>query len=81
MNAWIDCMSYLDDSNAGTDAGMTTAVRVPKGEQLVICVEHAAHMKKHCPDVWLGFLECAAFVNWRCTEESTPPLLIVAAFN
>lgn len=57
-----------------------TTVHAPKGQQLVICVENAAHMKEHCPDVWLTFLECVAFVNWRSTEESIPRLVVVAAY-
>ena len=37
------------------------------------------HMKKACPDVWVSFLECAAFVNWRRVNDGGSALLVVAA--
>jgi hypothetical protein len=49
------------------------------GEQLAIVVEIAGRIRTQCPDVWLSFLESAAFVNWRCTERSEAPLLVVCA--
>jgi hypothetical protein len=74
FDAWVDCMSYLNDENAAM-----TSVHVAPGGQLAIVVENAEHIRTQCPDVWLSFLESAAFVNWRCTECSEAPLLVVCA--
>lgn len=76
FNAWIDCMSYLDEPGA---AGMSS-VHVPVGQQLTIQVNNAGDMKARCPDVWLAFLEAVAFVNWRRTQNGESGLLAVAAY-
>ena len=60
MNAWIDCMTYVDDS----DAGMTK-VHVAPGEVLVLCLSGMADFKKSCPEVYDALIECSAFVNFR----------------
>jgi hypothetical protein len=74
MDAWVDCMSSLDDPQAP----MST-VTVQPGEVLVIAVENAGDLKARCPDLWNEFLESAAFVNWRRTEHGQPAILAVAA--
>ena len=74
MNAWIDCMGYVDDPSAG----MST-VSVQPGEVLVLHIENAGDLKRRCPDLWMTFLECAAFVNWRRVEEGEAALLSVSA--
>ena len=75
FSAWVDCMSYLDEPEAGM-----SSVSVPTGEVLAIAVENAKAFKKSCPDVWLAFLECAAFVNWRRVEQGDAALLSVSAY-
>ena len=74
FDAWIDCLGYLDEP----EAGMTT-VHVESGAQLTLHVMDSDHMKKACPDVWVSFLECAAFVNWRRVNGGGSALLVVAA--
>lgn len=73
-DAWIDCMSSLDAPESGM-----SSVSVAPGELILICVSHASELKASCPKVWLAFLECAAFVNWRRIEQRSPPLLAIAA--
>jgi hypothetical protein len=75
MDAWIDCMSYLDDPKAGM-----TNTHVAPGEILTIAVNNATQFKSQCPAVWLAFLECAAFVNWRRVEKGEPAVLAVSAY-
>ncbi|WP_046658409.1 barstar family protein [Lysobacter capsici] len=60
MNAWIDCLTSLDDP----DAGMS-AVHVRRDESLILAVEHAQGFKQRCPRLFAAMVECAAFVNWR----------------
>ena len=74
FDAWIDCMTSLDNPQAGM-----TSVHVAPGQLLTIEIQDADHMKKSCPDVWLAFLESAAFVNWRRAEMSLVPVIVVSA--
>lgn len=75
MSAWVDCMGYVDDPSAG----MST-VSIQSGELLVLNVENAGDFKRRCPDLWITFLECAAFVNWRRVKEGEAALLSVSAY-
>src|SRR5215470_12177512 len=60
MDAWNDCMTYLDDP----DSSMSS-VTVAKGGLVVIRVENALALKKRCPEQYDALVECAAFVNHR----------------
>ena len=75
MDAWIDCLSYLDDPNAGM-----TSIHVQPGQILSLVIDHAADFKARCPELFVALIECAAFVNWRCVETGNAPVLAVA-FN
>lgn len=75
LDAWIDCMSYIDDEPAGM-----SSIHVAPGEVLVLAVENAGDFKKQSPAMWQAFLECAAFVNWRRVEQGDTALLAVSAY-
>jgi hypothetical protein len=76
MNAWNDCMSYLDDP----DAGMTS-VHAPPGGVVVLNVAHAREFAKRLPDIYNAMIECAAFVNWRRLERGGAPVLAVSFYE
>lgn len=73
MNAWIDCLSDLDDPSSGM-----TAVHIDSGQTLSLVIEHAQAFKARCPDLFFALVECAAFVNWRRVEAGRAPVLAVA---
>lgn len=73
MNAWIDCLSDLDD--AGADM---TAVHVPPGECLSLVLDRAQDFKRRCPELFSALIEGAAFVNWRRIEMGRTPVLALA---
>ncbi len=75
MSAWVDCMSCVDDPSAE----MST-VSVASGEVLVLHIENADDFKRRCPDLWLSFLECAAFVNWRRIDQGGVAVISVSAY-
>lgn len=75
MDAWVDCMGYVDDPSAGM-----SSVCIRPGEVLVLCIENADEFKQRCPDLWHSFLECTAFVNWRRIERGEPAILSVSAY-
>jgi hypothetical protein len=77
MNAWIDCLSYLDDPGAGM-----TSIHAEKGCVLPVVVEHASEFKTRCPEQFSALVECTGFVNWRVMEQggnfNGAPLLALA---
>lgn len=73
MNAWIDCMTYLDDP----DCAMTN-IHVAPGQVLTLVLEGARELGKRCPEIYGDLIECAAFVNWRRLEVSEPAVLALA---
>jgi ribosomal protein S18 acetylase RimI-like enzyme/RNAse (barnase) inhibitor barstar len=75
MNAWIDCMTCLDDE----DAGMTS-VHAPRGGVLVLELEHLEDFRARCREIHDALFECAAFVNGRRMEDGAEgPVLVLSA--
>jgi RNAse (barnase) inhibitor barstar len=70
MNAWIDCMTYLDDPNSA----MTT-VHAPPGGVITIELIDVAEFIERCPEQYAALIECAAFVNWRRIEQNEEPVV------
>ena len=75
MDAWIDCMSSLDEPQDGL-----SRMKGQSGEVLVLALENAASLKSRCPKLWLELLEGIAFVNWRRMERGQPAVLAMAAY-
>jgi len=59
MNAWIDCMSCLDEPGAGM-----TSVTIEPGSVLVLQLKGVDEFPARCPEQYSALVECAAFVNW-----------------
>jgi hypothetical protein len=76
MNAWVDCLTSLDDPNAG----MTT-VRVPCGEVLILSLSDAADLARRCPDIYNAIVECSAFVNYRRLEQGHDAVLALSFYK
>ena len=70
MDAWIDCMTYVDDP----DAGMSS-ITVAKGEVLILRIDHADELQQRCPEQYRALLECAAIVNHRRNKPGELPVL------
>lgn len=73
MNAWIDCMSDLDDPGTGM-----SKVHAPPGGVLTLVIVNAARLKVCNAEVWEALNECAAFVNLRRIEVGEPSVLALA---
>jgi len=58
MDAWIDCMSYMDEPEAGM-----SALTLKPGELLLITVPNAEAFHERVPDIFDAFIACTAFVN------------------
>lgn len=73
LDAWIDCISDLDDPSANA-----TSARVAPGAVLALVLDDAELLRAECPDIFDALLDSAAFVNWRRIEAGQPPLLALA---
>ena len=73
MDAWNDCMTYLDDPAANL-----ASVHVLPGEVLVLSISGARDFKKSCPEIFDALMECAAFVNYRRIEAGQRALLALS---
>jgi RNAse (barnase) inhibitor barstar len=69
-DAWIDCMSRLDDD--------FSEVQVEKGEMVTLVLANADQLKQVAPDILTAVLEMAGFVNFRRIETGDNPILIVS---
>ncbi len=63
MNAWIDCMTYVDEP----DLGMTR-ITVGKGDVLTLRLDEVTGFAARCPEQYAALIECVAFVNYRRLE-------------
>eukprot|EP01030_Chromulinospumella_sphaerica_P014913 gene14913-14710_t len=68
MDAWIDCLTYADDPEAGM-----VSRPVAKGALLILQIDDAAAFARRCPAQYAALVEGAAFVNHRRVEIGEPP--------
>lgn len=66
-------MTRVDDVASGL-----SSVTVDEGDLLTLQIEDASSWAKNCPDVWAGFQEMAAFVNWRRIEQGDRAVLALS---
>ena len=76
MDAWNDCMTYLDAPGEGL-----SSVHVAPGEVLVLCISDVAGLKKRCPEIYDALVDCSAFVNWRRIEKGQPAVLALSFYS
>jgi len=69
MNAWIDCLGYLDEED-----GMTRFT-LGKGELLHIEISDTEDFNSRLPEIFDALVECSAFVNRRYIDNGEPPVL------
>ncbi|MGO9465350.1 MAG: barstar family protein [Isosphaeraceae bacterium] len=76
MDAWIDCMTWLDDASAGM-----TKVHAPPGGVVVLELEHVDDFVNRCPEQYDAIIDCAAFVNWRKIETGESGVLALSFYK
>jgi hypothetical protein len=69
MNAWIDCLTYLDQGDG------TSRFHLSTGETLTIEVSETESFNARLPEIFDEFVECNAAVNQRYIEMGKPPAL------
>jgi hypothetical protein len=70
LDAWIDCMTCLDDP----EAGMSSVHGTPT-DPVVLQIDAVNSLPK---EIYEAVVECAAFVNWRRIEHGDPAILILS---
>lgn len=73
MNAWIDCMTSLDEPGDGM-----TSVHALKNGTLTLHLDHLGDFANRCPDIYEALVDCSAFVNFRRMESGDQPVLVLA---
>lgn len=73
MDAWIDCMTDIDNKASGM-----TRVWTNKADTLVIELTNSRQFKERCPDIYIALLECAAFVNFSKIEDKGQAMIAIA---
>jgi hypothetical protein len=76
MNAWVDCMSYLDDPASGM-----TSVFAPPGGIVTLQLDRVNEFVDRCPEQYAALVECTAFVNWRRSSQGESAVLALAYFK
>lgn len=73
MNAWIDCLTYIDEPS---DA-MTT-IHAPIDGVLVLQLDYVDDFRARCPELFAAIVDATAFVNWRRTETGKDAVLLLS---
>jgi RNAse (barnase) inhibitor barstar len=73
MDAWIDCMSYLNDSSSGM-----TKLFVAPDEICIIEISSSKDLSKRLPGIFSALAQCTASVNQRAEKSGRSPLIALA---
>ena len=76
MDAWIDCLTSVDEPNDGM-----TSVSVNQGECLVLDLGECTDFAQRCPAQYEAILDSTAFVNFRRMEAGDEPVLVLSFWN
>jgi len=73
MNAWIDCMTCLDEPEAGM-----THIHAQPGGVVALQLDHADELRQESRELYDAIIEGTAFVNWRRIERGYTPVLALS---
>jgi hypothetical protein len=73
MDAWIDCMSCLDEPTSRMNA-----ITVPPNGVLTLQLDSVDSFALRCPEQYAAIVECTAFVNWRRSSQGESAVLALA---
>lgn len=76
MDAWNDCLTYLDEPGTGM-----THIHVAPGEVLTLALDHIKDFRSRCPELYDAIIECSAFVNWRRIDMGQPAVLALSFYD
>jgi len=69
MNAWIDCLTYLDEEDR------MSRFSLAKGEMLYVEISDTEDFNSRLPEIFDALVECSAFVNRQYIDDGKSPVL------
>jgi len=76
MNAWVDCLTYLDEPGDG----MSNVV-LYQGDILTLQLDEARAFRARCPEQFDALVASAAFVNHRRIGLGLRPVIALSFFE
>jgi hypothetical protein len=76
MDAWIDCMTSIDDPNDGL-----TGIHCKHGDFLTIELENVNELQGDRLKYLEAITDSTAFVNWRRIEKGEKPVLALSYYR
>ena len=76
MDAWIDCMSYVDDREAGM-----SRITVEPPAILTLQLERVTEFVERCPEQYAALIDATAFVNWRRIDRGESAVLALSFYR
>lgn len=76
MNAWIDCMTSVDEPEDGM-----TSVHGTKEAGLLLNLGDCTEFAKRCPEQYEAILDSVGFVNHRRMEAGEEPVISLSFWN
>ena len=73
MDAWVDCLTFLD---APEDA--MSSIHCEPGSVMTLELSNVKAFASRCPEQYNAVIECSAFVNWRRLEMGDPSVLALS---
>lgn len=73
MDAWIDCMTRLDEDMSD--------VRIDQGQVVTLQLDNYRNFKQRCPELLDQIIECGAVVNWRRLEVGARAILVMSFYG
>jgi hypothetical protein len=73
MDAWIDCMTRLDEE--------FSEFQIKEGDFVTLSLLNITSFKKNCPDIYEDLIKCSAFVNYRRIEIGISPILLLSFYD
>jgi RNAse (barnase) inhibitor barstar len=74
MDAWIDCMSHLDDS----DGIIFSKLSLKTNDSIVLNLLDIDSFISRVPDIYNALIECSAFLNYRRIEDGYNALIFLS---
>jgi hypothetical protein len=75
LDAWIDCLTYADDPDAGM---IDPALIADNGDVLTLQLGRLGDFAERCSAQYDALLDCSSFVNWRRIESGARPILALS---
>jgi hypothetical protein len=77
MNAWIDCMTYIDDPDGIFSVKASLAIN----DFIVLNILSAGDFMNKLPEIYNALVECSSFVNYRRIEDGDSALLFLSFYK